>query len=94
LARAHQYQDFGQQLAQEHSALPHRDAALDQEAANLIDHTCPLADQGERTRCSDSRSTCSGVLIVTKLMIGRCELPAAILGFCLRFRVQRLLQFL
>src|SRR6266513_168448 len=38
-------QDFGQLLAQGYCALPHRDAALDEEAADLIDHTCPLANE-------------------------------------------------
>src|SRR5205823_3238387 len=38
-------QDFRQRLAQGHRALTHGDAALDEEAADLIDHTRPLADE-------------------------------------------------
>src|SRR5215470_6976413 len=38
-------QDVGQRPAQRHHTMPHDDAALDQEAADLIGHPRPLADE-------------------------------------------------
>src|SRR6266566_4475332 len=38
-------QDLRQRLAQGHYALPHNDAAFDEEAADLVDHTRTLADE-------------------------------------------------
>jgi len=38
-------QDIGQRLAQWPHTLSHSDAALDEEAATLIDHTRPLANE-------------------------------------------------
>src|SRR5439155_2207605 len=38
-------QDLRQCLAQGHYALPHNDAAFDEEAADLVDHTRTLADE-------------------------------------------------
>ena len=38
-------QDVGQRLAEEAQSLPDDDAALQEKAANLIDHSSPFADQ-------------------------------------------------
>src|SRR6266516_2249170 len=38
-------QDLRQRLAQGYDALPHNDAAFDEEAADLVDHTGTLADE-------------------------------------------------
>jgi len=69
-------QDFRQCFSQRHEALPHGDAALEQKAANLIGYARALPDQRERTRCSASKSICSGVLIDTNCIVGRCTASA------------------
>ncbi len=43
--------------AQESQTLPHRNAALQKEGADLIDDAGALADQPSRTRCSACKSS-------------------------------------
>jgi hypothetical protein len=53
-------EDIWQRPTQGHHALPHRDAALDQKAADLMITPVRWPTRRERTRCRASRSICSG----------------------------------
>jgi len=83
-------QDGWQLDTQEAQSLPYRNAALQQEGADLVDDGSALADQALTYAVQACRSSCSTLLVATNFMVGRCTASAIAFAGITRVVIKRL----